>query len=93
MRVKSYIMLILLVAFGLGMFAGCKSAEDKVCPKMKELLEAAELGEHYSDEECAEELAEIKEECTNPDDVFNCFLELESLEGADACEDVCQEAE
>ena len=91
MRIRHFVLMFVLVAFGVGSFGGCKSAEDKVCGHMKGLLEAAEMGERYSDEECAEEIAEIKEECTNPGDVFSCFLEKDSLEAIGACEDICEE--
>jgi hypothetical protein len=93
MRVKTLIMMVMVVAFSLGMFAGCKSAEQKFCGHMQGLLEAAELGDRYSDEECNETIEEIKGECSNADAVFECFLGIDSLEGADACEDVCEEAE
>lgn len=81
--------LVTVAAFalvGLGLLGtGCKSDEDKFCEAMKKL----ESG--YTDEECKGDLEDIKQGCSNADEVISCAAAAETEQAMEACEQKCKE--
>lgn len=69
---------------------GCSKGnlEDRVC---EHVMAMEELGVD-SREECDEGIADIADDCSNPDDVYECILEADSMQAFAQCESVCDES-
>lgn len=69
---------------------GCQKGniEDRVC---EQVMGMEDLGVD-SRAECDEGIADIRDDCSNPDEVFECILEAEDMEGFGRCQSVCDES-
>jgi hypothetical protein len=88
MRALAWTLALAVVATG--SVSGCKSHDDKACAHLMELAEAAGRQNAITMAQCQSELDEMKAECANPDEVLDCFIELDSLEQLGTCHQVCR---
>jgi hypothetical protein len=80
---------IVIALLGLALLAstGCKNKEEKVCEHLKGFVDNG----NYSAEECKGDLADYKKNCSNPDDIFDCFLAAGKEDDLDKCEEKCKQ--